>query len=79
MTRFSSAVSPAAALPLSACIVRGGQPRALYPNPEQARAPGEIARLFGPIGSVDGQDAPIRSTLEVDECRRWTPAPGESG
>jgi hypothetical protein len=55
MTRSTSAVSLAAVL-LSGCIVSGGNPRPLYPNPEQPRPPGEVARLFGPIGEVDGQD-----------------------
>jgi hypothetical protein len=34
-----------------------GKPRAvaLYPNPDQRRAPHEIATLYGPIGSVDGR------------------------
>jgi hypothetical protein len=41
---------------LAGCIVREGDPRPLYPNPEQRRAPAEVARLFGPIAAVDGQD-----------------------
>jgi len=34
--------------------VSGGPPRPLYPG--DARPPGEVARLFGPVGEVDGQD-----------------------
>lgn len=43
-----------AALLLSACITGGGHARPLYPG--DARPPEQVARLFGPIGSVDGQD-----------------------
>jgi len=39
---------------LSACIVRGGTSRPLYPGP--ARPDREVARVVGPIGEVDGQD-----------------------
>jgi hypothetical protein len=46
----------AATLLMPACIVREGKPYALYPNPEQPRASKEVARLMGPIGSVDGRD-----------------------
>jgi hypothetical protein len=42
------------ALLLSGCITGGGHPRPLYPG--DPRPPGEVARLFGPIGTVDGQD-----------------------
>jgi hypothetical protein len=61
MTKFSSAASLSTlaalvALLLPACIVRGGQPLALYPNPESPRPPAEVARLFGPIAAIDGQD-----------------------
>ena len=41
---------------LSGCIVRAGDPHPLYPNPETPRPPAEVARLFGPIAAVDGQD-----------------------
>jgi hypothetical protein len=44
------------ALLVSACIVRAGEPRPLYPNPETPRRPDEVARLSGPIAAVDGQD-----------------------
>ena len=37
-----------------ACITRSGEARPLYPG--ERRAPAEVARLSGPIGSVDGQD-----------------------
>jgi len=43
-----------ALLLIPACITGGGQPRPLYPG--DARPPEQVARLFGPIGSVDGQD-----------------------
>jgi hypothetical protein len=57
MTRSSSAVSALVLASLgAACIVSGGQPHPLYPNPEQRRPDSELARLFGPIGSVDGED-----------------------
>jgi hypothetical protein len=61
MTKFSSAASrftfaTLAALLLPACIVRDGQPRPLYPNPESPRPPAEVARLFGPIAAIDGED-----------------------
>ena len=56
---WALSVSAVASL-IPACIVHsddgGGEAHPLYPNPEQARAPREIARLIGPIGSVDGQD-----------------------
>jgi hypothetical protein len=60
MTRsFSPAAKAGAILAVllaPACIVRAGQPHPLYPNPDVARPPAEIARLFGPIAAVDGQD-----------------------
>jgi hypothetical protein len=59
MTRFSfraGSAAAAAALLISACIVREGKPYALYPNPGQPRPPQEVARLVGPIGFVDGRD-----------------------
>jgi hypothetical protein len=59
MTRSSFRARNAAAIAallLPACIVRAGKPYALYPNPEQPRAPQEVARLVGPIGIVDGRD-----------------------
>ncbi len=59
MTRSTSALSIAVALLLPACIVHGdsvGEAHPLYPDPEETRAPRELARLSGPIGSVDGQD-----------------------
>jgi hypothetical protein len=43
-----------AAFALPACIVRGGDSRPLYTGPE--RPPEDVARLVGPIGTVDGQD-----------------------
>jgi hypothetical protein len=55
MTRFISAASlVAAASFLSGCIVRGGDSRPLYPG--DPRPPAEVARLVGPIGTVDGED-----------------------
>jgi hypothetical protein len=59
MTRSSSAASAAfvafaASLVPPACITGGGRARPLYPG--DSRPPDEVARLFGPIGSVDGQD-----------------------
>jgi hypothetical protein len=57
MTRSSSRASRSAlvaALLLSACITGGGHARPLYPG--DPRPPEQVARLFGPIGSVDGQD-----------------------
>jgi hypothetical protein len=59
MTRSSfraASAAVAAALLISACIVREGKPYALYPNPEQTRPPQEVARLVGPIGFVNGRD-----------------------
>jgi hypothetical protein len=59
MTRSSSRAASAAlvaALLIPACIAREGRPYALYPNPERARAPQEVARLVGPIGDVDGRE-----------------------
>ena len=41
---------------LPACITGGGTPRALYPNPETPRPPGEVARLSGPVATVDDRD-----------------------
>jgi hypothetical protein len=38
------------------CIVRAGDPHPLYPSPETRRPPAEVARLFGPIAAVDGED-----------------------
>jgi hypothetical protein len=35
---------------------------ALYPNPEQARAPESVARLEGPIRSIDGVDVEMKGT-----------------
>jgi hypothetical protein len=46
----------AGALLLTGCIVRAGEPRPLYPNPEQPRDPGQVARLLGPVGNIDGTD-----------------------
>jgi hypothetical protein len=43
-----------AALALPACIVRGGDSSPLYRGPE--RPPEDVARLVGPIGTVDGKD-----------------------
>jgi hypothetical protein len=55
MTRSFSRVSGfAGALLVAGCIVSGGHPHPLYPG--DPRPPAEIARLFGPIGAVDGQD-----------------------
>jgi hypothetical protein len=57
MTRSSSRAPRVAAIALllgSACINRGGEARPLYPGPP--RPAGEVARLFGPIGTVDGKD-----------------------
>jgi hypothetical protein len=55
MTRSSSAVRAVLGLSLLAgCITSGGKPHLLYPG--EPRPPGEVARLFGPIGTVDGQD-----------------------
>jgi hypothetical protein len=55
MTRSSSAVDAGLLmLLLPACITGGGHPRPLYPG--APRPPAETARLFGPIGTVDGQD-----------------------
>jgi hypothetical protein len=58
MTRFSFRADNAAlaALLLVACIVREGEPRPLYPNAETPRPLDQVARLFGPIAAVDGQD-----------------------
>ena len=61
MTKFSSArsrptLATLAALLLPACIVRAGEPRPLYPNPESPRPPAAVARLFGPIAAIDGED-----------------------
>jgi hypothetical protein len=55
MTRSTSrAVSIVAALLAPACITRAGEARPLYPG--ERRPTAEVARLSGPIGSVDGQD-----------------------
>ena len=57
MTRSISAavrIFAAALLLPSACISGGGHPRQLYPG--DPRPPAEVARLFGPIGTIDGQD-----------------------
>ena len=40
--------------------MRGGQPLPLYPNPESPRPPAEVARLFGPIAAIDGEDVSRR-------------------
>lgn len=56
MTRSSSVVSVAVALLIAACIARSGEPHPLYPNAEVRRPAEQVARLFGPIASVDGQD-----------------------
>ena len=59
MTRSSFRAASAAvvaALLIPACITREARPYALYPNPEQARPPQDVARLVGPIGSVNGRD-----------------------
>jgi hypothetical protein len=39
-----------------ACVHLGGKPYPLYPNPEVARAPAELATLQGPIARVDGAE-----------------------
>ena len=57
MTRFISpagSIFTAALLLLTACITGGGRPRQLYAG--DPRPPAEVARLVGPIGTVDGQD-----------------------
>ena len=55
MTRSTSRHNGlAAAVFLSSCIVSGGHPHPLYPG--DARPAAEVARLFGPIAEVDGQD-----------------------
>jgi hypothetical protein len=41
---------------IAGCITRGGEPHPLYPNAEVRRPPEQVARLFGPIASVDGRD-----------------------
>lgn len=56
MTRSSSAASTAVALLIAGCITRSGEPHPLYPNAEIRRPPEQVARLFGPIAAVDGQD-----------------------
>lgn len=35
---------------------------ALYPNPEQARAPEAVARLEGPVRAIDGVDVEMKGT-----------------
>ena len=55
MTRSISVARAAVGVLLfSACITGGGNARPLYAG--DPRPPGEVARLFGPIGSVDGRD-----------------------
>jgi hypothetical protein len=60
MTRSSSAaraaVLAAGALLVPACIVHEGEPYPLYPGSESPRPASEVARLFGPIATIDGQD-----------------------
>ena len=55
MTRSSSAFSAVlGASLLVGCITRGGQAHPLYPG--APRPPGEVARLSGPIATIDDQD-----------------------
>jgi hypothetical protein len=61
MTRSSSAASRSFAaallgglLLIAGCITRSGEPHPLYPD--APRPPEQVARLFGPIAAVDGQD-----------------------
>jgi hypothetical protein len=58
MTRSSSAASAAItiALLLAGCIAHGAEPHPLYPNPEVRRPAEQVARVFGPIASIDGED-----------------------
>jgi len=59
MTKSSFPVGRAsalAALLLCACITGGGHPHPLYPDPETPRPAGEVARLSGPVATVDDQD-----------------------
>ena len=44
------------ALLVEGCIARGGQPHPLYPDASPPRPQEQVARLFGPIAAVDGQD-----------------------
>jgi hypothetical protein len=40
---------------IAGCITHGGEPHPLYPNADVRRPPEQVARLFGPIASVDGR------------------------